>query len=272
MAFVINAGSRAFTAAAAPAPRRAGRVAARRAVAVRNSADDAQRAEMEQKLQAAMQDPAMQERMKAMQEAMQRPEMQQQMAAMEAAMRNEALQKRMEELRGDPELAGMFEEIKKGGMGALMKFWNDPKTLAKLGEKLGDVVPPPGAVPPPGCQTLTTSGMPPSLATWRLWRTSSQSARTCPWRTRSSARRCTGRRAWGTPRWRHCSSGRAHSWRRQTARATRRCCTQPATAAPRWCSCCLTPAPAPPRATATASPPPTSPPTPATPSTRRPSW
>jgi hypothetical protein len=36
-------------------------------------------------------------------------------------MRNEALQKRMAELREDPELKGMFEEIQKGGMGALMK-------------------------------------------------------------------------------------------------------------------------------------------------------
>lgn len=35
--------------------------------------------------------------------------------------------------------AEVFDEIQKGGMQALMKFMNDPKTLAKLGEKLGDV-------------------------------------------------------------------------------------------------------------------------------------
>ena len=52
---------------------------------------------------------------------MKRPEVQQQMAQMENMMRNEALQKRMAELREDPELKGMFEEIQKGGMGALMK-------------------------------------------------------------------------------------------------------------------------------------------------------
>lgn len=57
----------------------------------------------------------------AMQEAMQRPEVQQQMAQMEAMMRNDALQKRMAELKNDPEMKEMFEEIQKGGMGALMK-------------------------------------------------------------------------------------------------------------------------------------------------------
>ncbi|KIZ04150.1 Ankyrin repeat domain-containing protein 2 [Monoraphidium neglectum] len=83
-----------------------------------------------------------------MQEAMQRPEVQAQMAQMQAMMRNEALQARLAELREDPEMKGVFEEIQKGGMGALMKFWNDPKFLSKLGEKLGDVVPPAGAAPP----------------------------------------------------------------------------------------------------------------------------
>jgi hypothetical protein len=33
----------------------------------------------------------------------------------------------------------MFEDIQKGGMGALMKYMNDPRVLAKLGSKLGDV-------------------------------------------------------------------------------------------------------------------------------------
>jgi hypothetical protein len=35
------------------------------------------------------------------------------------------------------------------------RFWNDPKVLAKLEEKLGDVVPPPGAAPPQGAATRT---------------------------------------------------------------------------------------------------------------------
>lgn len=32
----------------------------------------------------------------------------------------------------------MFEEMQKGGMDAMMKYMNDPKWLAKVGEKLGD--------------------------------------------------------------------------------------------------------------------------------------
>ena len=43
----------------------------------------------------------------------------------------------------------------------MKRFWNDPKTLAKLGEKLGDVVPPPGAVPPPpGAAAGAAAGAP----------------------------------------------------------------------------------------------------------------
>lgn len=86
-----------------------------------------------------MQDPAVAERMKQMQEMMQRPEMQQQLAEMQAYMQNQQIQQRMQQLRDDPELKGMFEEIQSGGMGALMKYMNDPKVLAKIGEKIGDV-------------------------------------------------------------------------------------------------------------------------------------
>jgi hypothetical protein len=35
---------------------------------------------------------------------------------------------------------------RKNGMQALMKYWNDPKTLAKIGERLGDVSPAAAAV------------------------------------------------------------------------------------------------------------------------------
>lgn len=33
----------------------------------------------------------------------------------------------MQELRNDPEFKQMFEEIQKGGMGALMKYMNSPQ-------------------------------------------------------------------------------------------------------------------------------------------------
>ena len=42
-------------------------------------------------------------------------------------------------VQDDPELAPMFEDIQKNGMQAMMKYWNDPKVLAKIGERMGDV-------------------------------------------------------------------------------------------------------------------------------------
>lgn len=33
----------------------------------------------------------------------------------------------------------MFEDIQKNGMQAMMKYWNDPKVLAKIGERMGDI-------------------------------------------------------------------------------------------------------------------------------------
>ena len=59
-------------------------------------------------------------------------------------------------MQQDPELQPMFDEIKKGGMAAMMKFMNDPAWLSKVGEKLGDVEVPPGGaagVPPAGADT-----------------------------------------------------------------------------------------------------------------------
>ncbi|KAK9819574.1 hypothetical protein WJX81_003882 [Elliptochloris bilobata] len=86
-----------------------------------------------------MKDPAVRERLAAMQEAMKRPEVQTQMAEMQAAMQNQQLQARMAELKDDPDLQPMLADIQKNGMSALMKYWNDPKWLSKVGSKLGDV-------------------------------------------------------------------------------------------------------------------------------------
>ena len=33
----------------------------------------------------------------------------------------------------------MFEDIQRNGMQAMMKYWNDPKVLAKIGERMGDI-------------------------------------------------------------------------------------------------------------------------------------
>jgi hypothetical protein len=146
-------GGRAF----APASRAGGRPGARRPVAVRSGAENDAKAAMEAQMAKAMEDPAVQARMKvraagargrlqrgppphgstggrdsvpphpalpraqAMQEAMQRPEVQAQMAQVESTLRNEALQRRMAELKEDPEFKEAFQEIQKGGMAAMMK-------------------------------------------------------------------------------------------------------------------------------------------------------
>lgn len=67
-------------------------------------------------------------------------------------------------LQEDPELKPMFEEMQKGGMPALMKYMNDPKWLAKVGEKLGDI--PQGQQPPPITrQTAPPPNTPPEINT-----------------------------------------------------------------------------------------------------------
>lgn len=127
------------------------------------------------------QDPTVASRMQQMQEAMQNPQVQQQVTMMQQMMQNQGLMQRMQELRNDPDMAPFFEEIRKasperlsgrgrgkkkgngetrrlfrnakhaslflhfflmqGGMAAMMKFYNDPAFLQKLGEKLSDVLP-----------------------------------------------------------------------------------------------------------------------------------
>lgn len=89
--------------------------------------------------------------MAAMQDAMKNPEVQEQMAEAQAAMANPALQQRMAELKDDPEFKDMFKEIETGGMAALMKYFNDPAVLAKLGSKL-EGVPMDQAGPPPNAE------------------------------------------------------------------------------------------------------------------------
>ena len=106
-------------------------------------------------LQDAMNNP---ELLKAVEERMQQPEVQQEMQAMNAMMSNPEFMARAAELREDPDLKPMFEEIRTGGMAAMMKYMNDPVFLTKIGEKLGDLpidqaaapaAPPPAATAAP---------------------------------------------------------------------------------------------------------------------------
>jgi len=65
---------------------------------------------------------------------------------------------KMEKLQADPELKEMFDEMKTGGMGALMKFWNDTEKLKLLSKKLGGAAggpsPPMTAGDPPAAKDL----------------------------------------------------------------------------------------------------------------------
>ena len=90
-----------------------------RTVAAKASEDDPARL---QAMQEAASNP---ELLKAVEERMQDPEVQQEMAAMNAMMSDPAMMQKVASLREDPDLAPMFEEIKTGGMAAMMKYMND---------------------------------------------------------------------------------------------------------------------------------------------------
>ena len=47
------------------------------------------------------------------------------------------LKRKMDELKEDPELAPIMAEIETGGPSVMMKYWNDPSVLAKLGRAMG---------------------------------------------------------------------------------------------------------------------------------------
>lgn len=44
---------------------------------------------------------------------------------------------KLDDLQNDPELVPIFEDIKKNGMGALEKYWNDEKLMAKISKAMG---------------------------------------------------------------------------------------------------------------------------------------
>ncbi|KAH7301755.1 hypothetical protein KP509_23G040800 [Ceratopteris richardii] len=61
--------------------------------------------------------------------------------------RKEQLEAKMSELRNDPKLKPVLEEIEKGGPSSMMKYWNDPEILNKLSDVMGFALP--GGVPFP---------------------------------------------------------------------------------------------------------------------------
>jgi hypothetical protein len=53
----------------------------------------------------------------------------------------EQLEQRLAAVREDPTLKPVLEEIETGGPAAMMKYWNDPVVLSKLGQAMGVGVP-----------------------------------------------------------------------------------------------------------------------------------
>jgi hypothetical protein len=45
----------------------------------------------------------------------------------------------MKSLKDDPEMGEIFAELESGGPAAMMKYWNDPNVLKKLGDTMGGV-------------------------------------------------------------------------------------------------------------------------------------
>lgn len=119
--------------------------------------DPEQLKKMQESMNAAMQNPEVKERMNQMQEALKNPQVRQQLEQTMAYMQNEDTQKRIKEMREDPELKAKFEEIQKGGFGAMMKAMNDVEFLEKVGRRVG---PPPGMTQPPPPPPSTTEEAP----------------------------------------------------------------------------------------------------------------
>ncbi len=103
--------------------------------------DPKKMAEMQKAYQEAMKDPEtakkVREQMAQMQGMMQNPAVQQQMQAMNNMVANPDMQKRIASLKDDPAFADFFDDLRKNGPGAMMKWANDKDFLQRLNDALG---------------------------------------------------------------------------------------------------------------------------------------
>lgn len=68
---------------------------------------------------------------------MQDPAVSNMMQGMSNPAQKEQLEARLAQVREDPQLKSVLDEIQTGGPAAMMKYWNDPKVLGKLGKAMG---------------------------------------------------------------------------------------------------------------------------------------
>ncbi|KAL8242405.1 hypothetical protein R6Q59_012707 [Mikania micrantha] len=68
---------------------------------------------------------------------MQDPSMSQMLESFSNPAQKDLLEERMARIKEDPSLKPILEEIESGGPTAMMKYWNDPDVLKKLGEAMG---------------------------------------------------------------------------------------------------------------------------------------
>ncbi|CAD7696862.1 unnamed protein product [Ostreobium quekettii] len=74
--------------------------------------------------------------MKQLNKILQNPAMAQQIFRMQAMTSTPEYQEQMAVLKEDPELKGVFDEIKKGGPEAIDKYWNDMELMSKISKKM----------------------------------------------------------------------------------------------------------------------------------------
>ncbi|KAI3815419.1 hypothetical protein L1987_15086 [Smallanthus sonchifolius] len=68
---------------------------------------------------------------------MQDPSMSQMLESLSNPAQKDQLEERMARIKEDPSLKPILEEIESGGPTAMMRYWNDPDVLKKLGEAMG---------------------------------------------------------------------------------------------------------------------------------------
>lgn len=68
------------------------------------------------------------------------PNMAQMMQSMQDPSYKTKVEEALKSLKDDPQLKPMLEELETAGPMAMMKYWNDPEVLSKLGKAMGEVM------------------------------------------------------------------------------------------------------------------------------------